>query len=116
VILRDRQDSELAIARLRQSRRPEATPARLQKITRGPLLQLLPRGCELWLDGGHNPAAGEVLAAWAKTHQPKPVYVIAGMLKSKDSAGFFKPLAPHAAPDCRIANEVERPRQRTDQN
>jgi dihydrofolate synthase/folylpolyglutamate synthase len=40
-------------------------PARLQRLQRGPLVEILPRGWELWLDGGHNPAAGEVLGAAA---------------------------------------------------
>ena len=33
-------------------------PARLQRLTRGPLAETLPPGWELWLDGGHNPGAG----------------------------------------------------------
>ena len=33
-------------------------PARLQRLSHGPLPAMLPPGWELWLDGGHNPAAG----------------------------------------------------------
>ena len=36
-------------------------PARLQRLTRGPLTDALPSGWELWLDGGHNDSAGEFL-------------------------------------------------------
>ncbi|MDH3234745.1 MAG: bifunctional folylpolyglutamate synthase/dihydrofolate synthase, partial [Alphaproteobacteria bacterium] len=32
-------------------------PARLQRLRTGPLGEALPGGWELWLDGGHNPAA-----------------------------------------------------------
>jgi dihydrofolate synthase / folylpolyglutamate synthase len=73
-------------------------PARLQHLTRGPLVDMLPPGWELWLDGGHNPAAGEVLGAVAATAswRDRPLDLIVGMLNTKDAAGFLMPLAPHA--------------------
>ena len=36
-------------------------PARMQRLKTGPLVQAA-GSCELWLDGGHNPAAGLALA------------------------------------------------------
>jgi dihydrofolate synthase / folylpolyglutamate synthase len=71
-------------------------PARLQRLTRGPLLAMLPAGWELWLDGGHNPGAGEVLAAAASNWHDRPLHLIVGMLNTKNAAGFLAPLAPHA--------------------
>src|SRR4029077_11717030 len=75
-------------------------PARLQKLTRGPLPDSLPPGCELWLDGGHNEDCGLALAHmasdWAKEPAPLPLYLIFGMLTTKDAAGFLRPLARHA--------------------
>jgi dihydrofolate synthase/folylpolyglutamate synthase len=71
-------------------------PARLQRLTRGPLLGILPPGWELWLDGGHNPAAGEVLAETASAWREPPLHLIVGMLNTKDSSGFLGPLARHA--------------------
>jgi dihydrofolate synthase/folylpolyglutamate synthase len=71
-------------------------PARLQRLTRGPLIGMLPAGTEVWLDGGHNPSAGEVLAAAAAGWRDRPLYLIVGMLKTKDATGFLRPLAPHA--------------------
>jgi dihydrofolate synthase/folylpolyglutamate synthase len=68
-------------------------PARLQKLSSGKLAALLPASSELWLDGGHNPSAGAVIADWAKT-QTKPIHLICGMLKTKDSKEFLRPLAP----------------------
>lgn len=69
-------------------------PARLQRL-RGRLAARTPER-ELWLDGGHNPAGGEVLAAvlagWAG-----PTHVIVGMKQSKDTAEFLRPLASLAA-------------------
>lgn len=73
-------------------------PARLQRLRRGPLVAALPPGWELWLDGGHNDSAGEVLAAWAAgLPAGRPLHLIAGMLESKDQRAFLAPLLPHAA-------------------
>lgn len=57
---------------------------------------MLPPDWELWLDGGHNPGAGEALADHV-AHQwgDKPLDLVVGMLNSKDSQGFVDPLAPH---------------------
>ncbi len=70
-------------------------PARLQRLTRGPLVDMLPAGWELWLDGGHNPGAGEVLAAAVSGWADRPLYLIVGMLNTKNVAGFLAPLALH---------------------
>jgi dihydrofolate synthase/folylpolyglutamate synthase len=71
-------------------------PGRLQRLTRGPLVAELPAGWELWLDGGHNPGAGTVLAATAAGWRDRPLYLVVGMLNSKDVSGFLAPLAAHA--------------------
>jgi len=76
-------------------------PARMQRIDSGPLPSLLQPGSELWLDGGHNPAAGLFLAqslADLEERSPKPLYLVVGMLGLKDAAGFlgsFRGLARH---------------------
>lgn len=96
-----------AIAALRHSRRDWADergiesglrrvewPARLQRLTRGPLVALAPDGAEIWLDGGHNPHAAHALAralADFEERSEKPLYLICGMLKTKDAGGFFTP-------------------------
>ena len=69
-------------------------PARMQRLDRGPLPALLHPGSELWLDGGHNPAAGEMLAqtlADIEDRAPRPLYMIVGMMGLKDAAGFLSP-------------------------
>jgi dihydrofolate synthase/folylpolyglutamate synthase len=71
-------------------------PARLQRLTRGPLVEMMPPGWELWLDGGHNPGAGAVLANVVARWQDRPLYLVVGMLNTKDAGGFFAPLAPFA--------------------
>jgi len=73
-------------------------PARLQRLTRGPLPQAVPPGWELWLDGGHNDSAGEVLAAqaaaWARQGVALPLDLVFGMLASKEPQEFLAPLTP----------------------
>jgi dihydrofolate synthase / folylpolyglutamate synthase len=75
-------------------------PGRLQKLGRGPLVEALPAGSELWLDGGHNEDCGLALARmaseWAKEPAPLPLYLVFAMLTSKDASGFLRPLARHA--------------------
>ena len=62
-------------------------PGRLQRLTRGPLLDIA--GCAIWLDGGHNPAAAKVLAEWWATQIGHGGLVV-GMMVRKDSEGFLR--------------------------
>ena len=74
-------------------------PARMQRLTRGPLAERMPSGATLWLDGGHNAAAGEALAALAAelaARAPAPLWLIIGLLDTKAVEDFLRPLAPHA--------------------
>lgn len=71
-------------------------PGRLQKLTEGALVELAPVGAELWVDGGHNPGAGEVIAeamAAFEERQPRPLYLVVGMLNTKDPIGYFRAFA-----------------------
>lgn len=69
-------------------------PARMQRLTRGPLVEAAQAGgCELWLDGGHNPAGGAAVAATLAAMPPRPTHLICGMLNTKDVAGYMAPLA-----------------------
>lgn len=70
-------------------------PARLQRLRRGPLVEAA-SGAELWLDGGHNPAAGHALAEALGRLSNRPLYLVCGMLNTKDVAGYLAPLAPIA--------------------
>jgi dihydrofolate synthase/folylpolyglutamate synthase len=67
-------------------------PARFQRLRRGPLAEAAPE-IELWLDGGHNPAAGAALAAHLAVLPRRPTHLICGMLSTKDATGFLAPLA-----------------------
>lgn len=71
-------------------------PGRLQRLTGGPLVSMLPAGWELWLDGGHNAAAGAALAEMARTWRDRPLHLVLGMLDTKDTGSFLRPLADYA--------------------
>jgi dihydrofolate synthase/folylpolyglutamate synthase len=69
-------------------------PARLQRLTHGALVEAAPAGAEIWLDGGHNPGAGEVIAAAMadlEDRVERPLFLVTGMLTTKDPSGFFAP-------------------------
>lgn len=70
-------------------------PARMQRLTTGPLQALVPAGAELWLDGGHNPSAGHAIAALLAGWDGAPIDVICGMMANKDAGGYLGPLTPY---------------------
>ncbi|GLS36761.1 bifunctional folylpolyglutamate synthase/dihydrofolate synthase [Mesorhizobium tianshanense] len=70
-----------------------AWPARMQKLPPGRLTELAPKGAEIWLDGGHNPGAGIVVAealAEREEKNPRPLFLISGMINTKDQSGYFR--------------------------
>jgi dihydrofolate synthase/folylpolyglutamate synthase len=97
------QNAGAAIAALRSLGRDEAAceaavtracwPARMQRLRHGPLVDLAPT-VELWLDGGHNPAGGEAVAATLARMPARETHLICGMLNTKDVAGYMRPLVP----------------------
>ena len=70
-------------------------PARMQRLKSGPLAGAAPKA-ELWLDGGHNPAAGRALARHLASLPARPTHLVCGMLNTKDISGYLTPLAAHA--------------------
>jgi dihydrofolate synthase/folylpolyglutamate synthase len=71
-------------------------PARMQRLTSGAIVDLAPKGSEIWLDGGHNPGAGVVIAeaiANLEEKRERPLFLIAGMLNTKDPLGYFQAFA-----------------------
>ncbi|TCD16709.1 bifunctional folylpolyglutamate synthase/dihydrofolate synthase [Oricola cellulosilytica] len=68
-------------------------PARMQRLTDGNLVALLPEGSELWLDGGHNPHAAQMIAealANMQDRAERPVFLVTGMIDTKDARGYFR--------------------------
>ena len=69
--------------------------ARLQQLKMGPLVEQA-GSAELWLDGGHNAAAGAALSEALERLSPRPLHMITGMLNTKDVTGYLKPFAKNA--------------------
>jgi dihydrofolate synthase/folylpolyglutamate synthase len=99
------QNAGIAIATLRYLGKNEGAfegamlnanwPARLQKLRQGPLVDAAPEA-EVWLDGGHNKAAGHALAEALGRLPERQLYLIVGMLNTKDASGYMKPLKARA--------------------
>ncbi|GAB5433439.1 bifunctional folylpolyglutamate synthase/dihydrofolate synthase [Tritonibacter mobilis] len=70
-------------------------PARMQRLKTGPLVEIA-GAAELWLDGGHNAAAGIALADVLAKLPKRPTHLICGMLNTKDVTGYLRPLAAEA--------------------
>jgi dihydrofolate synthase/folylpolyglutamate synthase len=67
-------------------------PARMQNLSGGKLASMLPAGSELWLDGGHNAAGADAVAAAVgemEERVPRPLVLIAGMLTTKSAEDFL---------------------------
>ncbi len=96
------QNAGAAIAALRLLGKGEAAceaavtrafwPARMQRLRQGPLVDVAPH-VELWLDGGHNPAGAEAVAATLARMPKRETHLICGMLNTKDVTGYMRPLA-----------------------
>ena len=68
-------------------------PGRMQRLPQGRLTDLAPAGAEIWLDGGHNPGAGLVVAealVEQEEKNPRPLFLICGMINTKDQTGYFR--------------------------
>jgi dihydrofolate synthase/folylpolyglutamate synthase len=68
-------------------------PARMQRLSHGPLSALVPPDSELWLDGGHNVDGGRAIAAALadlEERVSRPLVLVVGMLSTKDSEGFLR--------------------------
>ena len=78
--------------------------ARLQKLQQGELIdsiasQKLAFDVGIWLDGGHNAAAGQAIANWLQDRysaDKQDLHLIVGMNKDKDVAAFLRPISEYA--------------------
>lgn len=93
-VLRALNDPRITEDHMAQGLRSAEWPARLQHLRGGALSSELPDGFELWLDGGHNADAGAILATALKAMPDKPLFIIWGMLNTKDHTSFIRPLVP----------------------
>ncbi len=96
-MLRHQRALNLPVSAYRAAAEWAEWPARMQRLADGPLLTMLPAGSELWLDGGHNPAAANAIsAALTARAGDRPVHLIFGMLANKEPRGLLAPFARFA--------------------
>jgi len=91
--IRQLDDKRITTKHIETGLRTTDWPARLQKLEPGFWHEWAPSGSEIWLDGGHNPAAGQALAitlAGLNDQAPRPLVLIIGMLNTKDPIGYFE--------------------------
>jgi dihydrofolate synthase / folylpolyglutamate synthase len=89
-------DARVTESHIEQGLKSVTWPARMQRLGPGALTSLLPGDAELWLDGGHNPSAGRVIArafSDINDRHSRPLVLIWGMLNTKDAGSFIEPFA-----------------------
>ena len=89
-LLRHQDKLAISPAAIAQGLTQARWPARLQRLADGPLAGAR----EVWLDGGHNPAAGRMLG---EHFAGRRLHLVIGMLDAKDPAALAGPLAPGLA-------------------
>jgi dihydrofolate synthase/folylpolyglutamate synthase len=92
-MLRHQQAIKIPDAALKAATGWAEWPARIQRMEPGPLRDLLPDDAALWLDGGHNAAAGDSVAAHFRDLGVGRLHIVLGMLANKDPAGLITPFA-----------------------
>ena len=71
-------------------------PGRLQRLSKGPLVEAWGARGDVYLDGGHNASAAQALAEWMALHH-QPITLVWGMMARKDAAAFLNHFSPHIA-------------------
>ena len=91
-------------------------PARMQRLATGPLVDAA-KGADLWLDGGHNPAAAIAIAETLAEHPDRETYLITGNAQDQGRERIFQTARQLCAAclcgiDRKRGRDVERPRDR----
>ena len=95
-MLRHQETLDIPISALSAAMGWAKWPARLQKLDKGQLTDKF-TGADIWLDGGHNPLAGEVLAQHFAHLPDGKLHLVIAMLANKDPAAIIRPLLPKLA-------------------
>ncbi len=69
-------------------------PGRLEKLPCGKITKQLLDHSDIWIDGGHNPSAGEAIAAELVRQDAmtsRKTLLVCGMINTKEPFGYFKP-------------------------
>lgn len=85
-------DFDIPDAAIKMGLKTVSWPGRMQRLTSGPLAEKLTEGWELWLDGGHNRAASEMIAQHTRQWRGQDLWVVFGALNQRPPLEFLKPL------------------------
>lgn len=69
-------------------------PGRLERLPDGKITKNFGDQADIWIDGGHNPSAGEAIAAELIRQNAgtnRNTLLICGMINTKEPFGYFKP-------------------------
>jgi len=69
-------------------------PGRLERLPNGKITKNFGDQADIWIDGGHNPSAGEAIAAELIRQNAggaRNTLLICGMINTKEPFGYFKP-------------------------
>ena len=98
VMARSLSEFDISTAHIEAGFRAVEWPARMQQLRRGPIIDAVPESWDVWLDGGHNPAAGEIIADHGRAvWQDQPLHLVVGMINSKEPEGYFRAFSEIAA-------------------
>ena len=66
-------------------------PSRIEKISEGKILDMIPEGWELFIDGAHNIGGAKSLSDWLSSYaNGRKVYMIFGTTRGKEMLGFIE--------------------------
>jgi len=85
-------DFDIPDAAIKMGLKTVSWPGRMQRLTSGPLAAKLTEGWELWLDGGHNRAASEMIAQHTRQWRGQDLWLVFGALNQRPPLDFLKPL------------------------
>ena len=77
---------------INQSIRKTKWPARMQNLDSGKLKKKIGDKFEIWLDGGHNAHASEMISKILENWDDGSLILVLGMVKGKDPVNFLKKL------------------------
>ncbi len=77
---------------INKSIRNTSWPARMQNLNSGKLKKKIGNNFEIWLDGGHNIHASEIISEILDNWNDESLILVLGMVKGKDPINFLKKL------------------------
>ena len=81
---------KLDMNKINQGVKSTMWPGRMQNLNNGKLKKIVGKNFDIWLDGGHNVHASEVLFTEINKWKNSKIVLILGMVSGKDPVKFLK--------------------------